>query len=433
MNRSLWNPDVSERGAALVTLLMVLGLLAVLAVGLMTFSATEIQIAHNQQNHAGALYTVEGGISEIVARMELNPGTNVTVNGSTFDAYIGDDPVNPDPNWRTNVYLQPAADLPAPAGTEFVRATVQPSASWLRYGDTDQGLAPITIEHKWVDLDLDGVRENGELVLYDANRFPAENFEEGIPIEIITVPGHLNGSQRAVRAEVTRIPITVKTTAAISSDRGVDLTGNMSGCGHDHDIDTPAGTKIPACRPWELCANRTLDAAAGCLVAVMTTGDPAETSGSSDLEGFPTWSDTSSANPFYDIEEYLGLTLAQWNDIRNNPDYTSSNDATNMDGIVVVNGDATGGEKFNGNDGTGLIYVDGDMDISGNFRWRGLIYVEGDCKITGTAWILGAMCVRGRTDDAFAAGNSTVLFSRDAVAMYVGRSLRFTTLAWVEM
>jgi hypothetical protein len=73
------------------------------------------------------------------------------------------------------------------------------------------------------------------------------------------------------------------------------------------------------------------------------------------------------------------------------------------------------------------------MDIAGNFEWRGLIYVEGNCNIIGTAWILGAIIVRGSTtNNAFGAGNSTILYSRDAITTYVGGVMDFQKYAWVE-
>ena len=122
----------------------------------------------------------------------------------------------------------------------------------------------------------------------------------------------------------------------------------------------------------------------------------------------------------------MGLHLAH-------PDYTSSNDAAVMNGICYINGDATGGETFNDISGEGMIYVTGDMKISGDFQWRGLVFVEGNCDIVGTAWILGAIIVRGTTaSNAFGAGNSTVLYSRDAITMEVGTSLGYMTLAWNE-
>ena len=417
---------------ALVSLLVILAALTILSMGLLVFSTTEIRIADNQKNHTNALFVTEAGIQEVISRMELRPGTTVTVNGATFNARIGDNMAAPDPNWRTEVYLAPPNALPAPVGTETIVATVQPSANWLTYGDATQGLPPVVVEHKWVDRDLDNVRDANEMVRYDASRFPPENFDSGHLVEVVTASGIVNGSRRQVLTEIIRLPLTVNVTAAITSDHGVDLTGNMCGCGHDHDLNTPAGTKSPACRNWELCAMRTQDALRGCLVAVMTTGDRARTSGSSDLEGFPSWSDTSSTNAFYNVWDYLGITSRQWQDVLAEADYRSANDAAVMDGIVYVDGDATGGEKFNGNVGRGLIYVDGDMEIGGNFVWRGFIFVEGNCVVTGTAWMLGAICVRGTTTTAFAAGNSTVLYSRDAINQYVGGNMGYQTLAWIE-
>lgn len=422
-----------ERGIALVSILVILAALMVLSMGLIVFSTTEMQIADNDKDHTDALFVTEAGIQEVISRMELNTGTMVTVNGSTFDASIQDDISNPDPDWRTEVYLTPAASLPAPSGTETVVATVQSNANWLTYGDAAQGIAPIVVQHKWQDLNGDGVRDVNELVRYDPNQFPPENFASGQLIEVITASGIVNGAQRQVMAEIMRIPITVNVLAAMTCDQGVDLSGNMAGCGHDHDLNTPVGTKIPGCYPWEECANRSQDAIQGCLVAVMTTGDDAETGGASDLEGFPTWADTASVNTFYDVWDYLGISEEIWDDVKDDPDYTSANDAANMDGIVIVDGDATGGERFNGNVGQGLIYVDGDMEINGNFVWKGFIFCEGDCTITGTAWILGAIAVRGvTTEDAFAAGNSTVLYSRDAISTLVGAQMGYQTLAWNE-
>jgi hypothetical protein len=399
----------------------------------MLFSTTELRIADNRKDRVETLYTAEAGVSEIIARMEMDPGTLVNVNGGTIDAHIGDDPFNPDPNWRTEVYLAAPDSLPAPDAGETVVATVQPASNWLHFADAGAVLEPIVVEHKWVDLNANGIRELGELVLYDASRFPPENFVGGLPVETIRVPARLNGSRRTVRAEVTRFSVSAKAQAAITCDRGVVLSGDMAGCGHNHDLWTPANTKLPNCAPWELCANHTLDATEGCQVAVMTTGDDADTGGSSDLEGFPTWSDTSSSNPFYDIEAYLGISTAQWNEIRHDPDYRSANDAEWFDGVVIVDHDATGSEEFNGGAGQGLICVDGDMHISGQFEWRGLIYVEGALKITGNPWILGAVVVRGRTEDAFGAGSSTILYSRDAIQMFVGSHLGYQTLAWNEL
>jgi hypothetical protein len=289
----------------------------------------------------------------------------------------------------------------------------------------------VTVEHKWVDLDGDGTRENGELVLYDARRFPPENFSTGFPIDVITVPSIVNGSRRTIQSEVTRLPLSPKINAAITSDRGVDVTGNMAGCGHNHDINTPQGTKDPQCQNWELCLNRSLDASSGCLTGIMTTGDAVASGGSTYLAGFPTVTDTSSTNPFYNIEEYLGISAAEWNAIQNHPDATTEAEAAVMSsGIAVIDLGATA--NFNALNSTGLIYVNGDARFGGNSIFRGMIYVEGNCTVVGTIWMVGAIIVRGTTNTAFSAGNSTILYSEEAVRVYVGGSMPVREIAWKE-
>ena len=52
-----------------------------------------------------------------------------------------------------------------------------------------------------------------ELVRYDGNRFPPENFATGMTIDVVTVPAILNGARRTIQTEITRIPITVKVSA----------------------------------------------------------------------------------------------------------------------------------------------------------------------------------------------------------------------------
>ena len=50
--------------------------------------------------------------------------------------------------------------------------------------------------------------------------------------------------------------------------------------------------------------------------------------------------------------------------------------------------------EFNGIEGKGLIYVNGDLKIKKS-SWVGLIYTEGTCEIGSDTWILGAVLARG--------------------------------------
>jgi len=106
------------------------------------------------------------------------------------------------------------------------------------------------------------------------------------------------------------------------------------------------------------------------------------------------------------------------------------NDAIKQNGWLNGN---TASWTFNGGDGEGLLYVDGDLHINGSFNYRGMIYVEGDLTINGNAWILGGMIVRGKTSVKIANGSAVVLYSSEAMQQFItkyGGNIR--TIAWKE-
>ncbi len=422
-----------ERGSALLATFVTLFFLMSLSIGLMTLVRSTTQISANQERDTRALYVAEAGVQEALERLSLRFPTNLTVNGQAFNAAIRDTTTGGlNPNWRVRVFnCAPSGvgGIGSPPAGERYAPTVQSSSDWLSYASASDPTEALTIEHKWIDLDGDGTRESGELVLYDRRQYPPENVTSGQPIEVVTVLGRNGASRRSLRVEVTPIPLNPNLVSAILCNMGVDLRGNFFVDGHDHALDTPANVVDPACQAWELDNGRTDESR--CAVAVMTTGDQVDENGSTDLYGSPSVTDTVSSNPFYTLAQTLGISQAELNEILSAPDYTSSNDAAFLSGITYIDGDATGGETFNNSAGDGLLYVNGDLDISGTFEWRGLVYVEGDFKVTGNPWILGAIVVKGvSTSAVFGAGTADVLFSRDAVQFYVGRALGYTVLAW---
>jgi len=90
--------------------------------------------------------------------------------------------------------------------------------------------------------------------------------------------------------------------------------------------------------------------------------------------------------------------------------------------------------RFSGGDGDGLLYVNGNLEIKGNFTWRGLIYVEGDVSFKGTGWVLGSVIVSDHSKLAPSHKNTcTFLLSNQAVAQFIQRHRApFTTLTWRE-
>jgi hypothetical protein len=423
-----------ERGAALVIAILTVVTLFALGMALMFLTRTDVNISKHQTLHVEALYVAEAGVEEALHRLGLRDPTMVTVNGTSMNGAIRDSVSPYDPNWRTRIFLcNPGGEPAAPVGDTHT-CTIQSNTSRLEYSSQSDAATALTIEHKWQDLDGDGVRENGEIVLYDGSKYPPENFATGSPVEIVTVTGRSATAEREVKVEATRFPLNINARAALLCDMGVDVRGNVTVCGHDHAYDTPHFTMYPGCQAFEYCGPP-LHAnclAQGCLVGVMTTGDPIDRRGTTDLDGEPSAEDTSSTNQFLTLAETLGIEQDDLAEILANADYFAVGAADPQEGITYVDNAGGADASWNNGDGNGLLYVTGNLNTQGNFTWRGLVYVEGDYVMTGTPSIVGAVVVRGTSSWAFSGGDPCILFSSEALDYYLRQSLHYVKIGWKE-
>lgn len=416
----------SERGGALLISLAMLLALGFVGSALITTASVELQVAGHDRRGAQALYAAEAGIEEAMHRLAMKSGTQVTVNGVTFDPAIRDTSSALDPDWEIRIYSplasSPTSGDPSLAYTPTVQDVNVDQLDYLRDG------AMVSIRHKWWDVDGDDVREVGEMVLYDASRQPPENLVAGSPIQVIEVAGHRTDARRRLQVEVIPYPITPTVYSAMFSLGLVDVTGSVAICGHNHDPDIPTGTELessPPCSP-------NYDQLDGHLSAIATTGSEVTTSGSSNVLGQPAAIDTSSGNPFLSLAEAIGITQEVLDQLLTQPDHTSLNDTPPIEGLTYIDGDATGGERLDGIEGSGLLYVNGDLEINADAVWRGIIYVEGSLKITGTPWILGSVIVRGEATPAFGAGNASILYSNIAIQRALENLFPYEVLSWKE-
>lgn len=420
--RKLWSTRTrgGERGSALVIALVVVFAASVMAAIMSMMSSVDLKISGNQRGSTRALYAAEAGLNEAVHRLSLLNPTIGTVGPWTGNVAISDTPPY-DPEWTARIYLTSPGAAPPAAPGEFHTGTLQDlGGDYARYSTTSGTRDVLTIQHKWVDLDSDDDRDDGEIVLYDPSQIPAENFVTGFPIEVVSVTGSEGQGVRKIEAEVTKFVILARTLGALYIDKALTVKGTPAFCGHNHDIATPPNSAPNACFAWHL--------AGGGLPGVTTTGDEVEVKGSaSDIIGVPTPMDTSSTNPFYNLAEVLGVSTNELTQLLDNPHNTSI--VNPLNGITYINGNA----KINSNlTGEGLIYVTGDLTGSGGFEYKGLIYVEGDLKFTGNPWVLGSIVVRGTTDFNFSAGSAELLYSRDAIQNYVGQYFPMVRLSWRE-
>jgi hypothetical protein len=415
----------SEQGGALLISMAMLLALGFVGAALITTSSVELKVSGRDRRGTQAQFAAEAGVQEAMHRLAMKPGTQVTVGGATFDAAIRDTSATLDPDWEVRIYSpqvsSPSSGNPSLAYTPTVQ-DVGSELDYLRDGSM------LSIRHKWQDRNGDGVRDADEIVLYDAIRQPPENFVTGSPIEVVEAAGFRADARRRLRVEVIRHPISPGVYAAMFSIGAVDITGSMSICGHNHDPDIPVDTDLdssPPCSP-------NYDQPSGHLSAVASVGSEVTTSGSSNVLGQPAAVDTSASNPFLTLAQAIGVTQEVVDELLANADHTSLNEPPPLDGVTYINGNATGGERLDGIEGSGLLYVNGDLEINSTAVWRGLIYVEGSLKVTGNPWILGSVIVRSEETPAFAAGNASILYSRIALQRALEGLFGYEVLSWKE-
>jgi hypothetical protein len=411
----------NERGSVLVVTLLIMFAVGVMGATLAMLSSMDLKISGNQRVTTQALGVAEAGLSEAIHRLSLANPTNATIGGWTGNIAIGDNaPYNP--NWETRLYLTAPGSAPAGSANIFTTGTTQnPNQTYLQYSRATGTEGVLNIRHKWVDRNADGVKDANEVVRYDSEQIPPENFTSGHPVEIVTVSGRMARGERTIQAEVTKRKLTARTMAALYIDKAIRITGNPGICGYNHRLNTPVGTKPNACFAWH--------EAQGHLPGVATTGDVIDIQGAAaDVEGKPTPTDSSSTNPFYTLAELLGLSQDELNQVLANADNTSV--VNPLNGITYL----TGNHHINANTvGNGLIYCTGNLTINGTFDFKGLIYVEGDVNATGTVWSLGAIVVRGTTDYNTSAGNAAILYSAEAISNYLGQYMPMIVLSWREL
>jgi Tfp pilus assembly protein PilX len=392
----------NERGVALVMALLVLLVISLLAATLMMSLNVDTKIATHSMRESQALHIAEAGIGEAVARIR---------NGD-----IPSSPLNP----QQTAYIfncQPGS-VPVLGANDVALATSQPAGQWLQYTTATQKESTLTVRYK---------TNNARTIVYryDPAKNPAIQTVSGYPIYVVTSTGRKGSAYRRVTAEVIQKPFNANVKAALAAEVGINFSGNSDVCGFNHSMDTPTGDKIPACNNDHL-GSGDLPGAYSCNN--ITAG------GSSVQNGNPPT--TPNQVGFYAGPwEALGMSQAEffaWVGAAKSSEPSPPQGIHYLDNNGVTQ-DKSGNYAYHGGNGEGLLYVDGDLTVNGNFNFRGLIYVEGDVKINGTFWCLGGMIVKGKTTIKIANGNAAILYSADAINQNISKyGGQFVTLAWRE-
>jgi len=249
----------------------------------------------------------------------------------------------------------------------------------------------------------------------------------GMPIFIVSSTGRKGMDLRRVETELCMKPIKVLTKAALACEQGIDFSGSSTACGYNHKPSTPAWTEGRGpCLAYEVGS---LDKTGAWSSSTITS------TGSATQYGVPSGTLQNQTGFFAGPWEAFNMTRDDFFSWLGNP---VPAEPTVPRGLVYLDNnstwqDATGNFQFSTGNGEGFMYVDGDLQINGDFTYRGLIYVEGDLHINGNTWILGGLIVKGTTRIKVANGDCAVLFSDETIKQKIARyGGQMISLSWME-
>ena len=397
-----------ERGIALVMALLILLVISAIAGVLMLSVQVETKISGRDERRSQALSLAEAGIAEAVSRIRN-----------------GDVPDTLNPRMAAQIFLANPGNVPVLGGDSTALATAQPAGRWLTYSTAGRGSQVLSVTYR-----TDAART--AIYRYDQTRNPPIQTVAGQPIYVITSTGRKGSDVRTVVTEVIKKPFNPEMKAAVAADVDIRFSGNAVVCGFNHRIDIPVpygefgryGTN--SCVPYET--------GAGDLLGAWST-DAIDKSGASETAGQPSPGTMANQSGFYTGPwAAIGVPQAEFYEMAGAP--FSAVPAT-LKGIVYIDNDGVGQNQsgawgIQGTNGEGLLYVDGDLNLTGPFTYKGLVYVEGNLSSAGHIWLLGGLIVRGKSGVTLA-GGSTVLYSSEAIRLAIARYAgKFVTLSWRE-
>jgi Tfp pilus assembly protein PilX len=397
-----------ERGMALVLALMVLLVLTVIGAALMANVTTETKIAGYKIRDTQSLAVAEAGVQEAMLRIR---------NGDFVDDL--------NPRNVTFIYDAAAGSIPVSGTDTTSLATLQPAGQYLGYSSANKNPMVLTIKYK---------TRGGTILRYDDTATPKINTATGNPIFVIESTGRTGNAYRKLYTEVTRSRVNVLARAAVAADVGISFKGNIKVCGHDHMMSTNSPTAPPACDgvAYHVSPNTSHTS---CLPGAWSQNNIGQ-QGAPTVQGSPVNTQTYQTGFYSGPWDCLGMTQNDFWAWVGTPHATEP--AAPL-GIYYLDDDGvkqnqSGDYSYNGGDGEGLLYVDGDLGLNGSFTYKGLIYVEGDLTINGNCWILGGLIVKGKSTVKIANGSAIVLYSSEAISQKISRyGGNMRTIAWREL
>ncbi len=390
-----------ERGIALVMVIVLLLVLGVLATLTISQVDVETKIHGHGLRDERSLNLAQAGVAEALSRIKSGD--------------IALDPTTP--TQVAQIFL--TTSLPSVGADTAAYATAQPVGEYLSYSTASKSGDVLTVELKTNAARSIAYR-------YDPAQTPSLNLSAGLPVYRLSVTGVVSQNRSRILTEVSLQPFQLGLNAAVTAGGPVVYNSSATICGYSH----PLGLTIADASAHASSHNGIGDVPAHWTTSTVGGGALTQT-------GSPVSALTSQSG-FYDGPwDVLGLTSNEFTTLMG----AGTSALSTYDGLLNLDNDATPSNRSGvfsvpGGTGEGLLYVDGDLTLTGPLAFRGLVYVEGNLLANGSLDIVGALVVRGQSSgNALTCNGATrVSYARDVVnesmARYRGK---FETLSWREL
>ena len=461
----------NEKGMVLPLGLMFLAIIAIMGTTAVIVTTTDLKIGSNYRASVQAFYVAEAGIQEALHRLNIDSGDGNFI-GETGDTptpgwgryivlQIDQDMFKEDPDWDlSDNGLNDDFDNDEDGTTDETGETYSETATIQTVNGSELNYRWVKIRYKIEDAQYNNGTDNNEVVLYGqdfgyGSDAPASG---GDPVVIITAMGNAaNNSTSTIEMEVTRKVLNITVDGALQTNDSVDLTGNITISGFDHELSTvsqdwnDSGTADYTGDGYDNDGDVDTDETQATATDTPKTpedkidygakhrasghkpgiyykyGQSISNQGATDrVYGKP--SSSTFTGSIKDPWLMLGLTQSEWNDLLASPDHTTI--ASPLNGITKITGDAT---LTANDDGEGILYVTGDLDFDGGPTYKGLIYCEGDIIGNGGPFILGTVASKGGGEaSSLGTGNFTILYSSAALEK-TNQWMDFVILSWRQV
>ena len=377
-----WWIVTDQAGVVTAVGLLVTAAMTLLGATAALYTSTDLLIGGQHKTSHNSFYAAEAGTEEARGRLRSSAGAALIA-----DAY------NTSTQWRA--FIGTAAKAEAKGYTagqaQHLRTdSLQPELPYI-----------VSIRHKtnaggqvlyWGDDDGDGVN--------------TQNPTSGMNVYVVTSTGYTQTSSRSIEVETSRVPqITVPGALYVEAFTTIQGSStNVIGtdqCGSD---DQPGiRTTLPS-GSVQQNGNPTI------------TGTPAiaYTGTNMDVQAL-----VEALQPYVNYSYTVtGATHSGMNWGTPTPGATQQDpSACGVQNVVRYQTHDTYIRLTGGGSGCGILLVEGDLDIHGNFSWYGPVIVTGSVTLTGggNKNITGALLAGGSADADLVGGNANIVYCSTAV------------------